>query len=397
VAGRTGFLYLADRLLIATMLPRMALALAFVLVALVIERLLRLFDFAMGHGAAFGPVLAMAVNLLPHYLGLALPVAFCLGVLGALGKLSENNEIDALEGAGWSLRRIGLPFVACAAVLSIFSLGLFGYVQPYARYAYYAERNDLISAGWRGRVEAQIFLEIGDGMALSAKSIGADGRTLEQIVLLRETAGGHIATTAEHGVIAPEPTGDRRTLILEGTRSLLPDGSTARVDRIRIEHEVHPGGAFRPRGGNARELTLSELWARLAAPGAAEPRHAVEFHDRLVRAVSLFGVAWLAVPLGVARKRAPLWPRIAIAVVTLALYDNAVKFAGGIGTLGQVPPAATLWALALAFNGAALAFYLATPGQGTASPLRRLRLRRRFGRPGGLPPRPALRADRVRP
>ena len=100
------FLCRADRYLIAQMFPRMLAALLFTLAALLIERLLRLLDFITGHGADIGPVLTLMLNLLPHYMGLALPAAFCVGILATLSSLSKDNEIDALESAGWSLRRI---------------------------------------------------------------------------------------------------------------------------------------------------------------------------------------------------------------------------------------------------------------------------------------------------
>ena len=70
-----------DRYLIATMAPRMTAALLITLAVLLIERLLRLLDFITGHGADIGPVLTMMLNLLPHYMGLALPAAFCICLL----------------------------------------------------------------------------------------------------------------------------------------------------------------------------------------------------------------------------------------------------------------------------------------------------------------------------
>jgi len=364
---------LADRHLVLTMLPRMAVVLLVVLASLVLERLLRLFDFVTRHGAEVRPVLEMIVNLLPHYVGLAMPMAFCLGTITALGLLARNSEIDALEGAGWSLRRIGLPFIGCAAVLALVSIGLFGYVQPFARYAYYKERDAVLAAGWRGRLEAQVFFDIGDDMAISAADVGEDGRTLDEVILLQETPDGPIATTAKRGLILPDAPGGGLRLVLRDARSLMPDGSTATIGRVRIDQDLYAGdGGLRARGESARELTLGELWAGVRASGGAEPETAAEFHDRLIRSFSLLGVAFLSVPLGVAGKRAPLWPRIAIAVVALALYDNIVKFVGGLAALGEAPAGAGLWALALAFNGATLALYLATPGQGGLGPLNRV-------------------------
>ena len=363
-----------DRYLLALLLPRMAGALAITLVALVLERVLRLFDFVTGHGSPLGPVLGMALSLVPHYLGLALPVAFCIGVLGVVARLSEDNEIDALEGAGWSLRRIGLPFVAAAGGLALVSLVLFGFLQPYSRYAYYELRNDVLSAGWDGRIEGEVFLELGENMILSARTVDATGRSMEDVFLLQGEAGRHVATTARRGLAVPKPERGTVTLVLLDGRSLLPDGQKFTFERLVVPREFDlAGGPFRPRGENARELTLPELWRAIdTAAGMDAARFAAEFHERLIRAVSLVGVALFAVPLGVARKRSPRWPRLALAIAALAVFDNLIKFATGMAAAGGADPAAALWGLALAFNGIALALWIATPGQGAPGPVRRI-------------------------
>jgi lipopolysaccharide export system permease protein len=355
------------------MLPRMLAALTITLSALVIERLLRLFDFVAQQGASPGPVLNMAVNLLPHYLGLALPAAFCIGILGALSRLSQDSELDALEAAGWSLRRIGLPFLACAVLLGIVSMLLFGYIQPYSRYAYYEVRNEVLTSGWDGRLQGGVFLDLGDELVLSAANVDAGGRVLYRVFMQRQEDGRPVAVTAARGLILPDPATRTVRLILEDGRTLMHDGSMLDFDRLVVPRRFDmEEGPFRPRGENARELTQPELWAAMHdAEGEEARRFAIEFHDRLIRAVSLIGIALLSVPLAVARKRTPGWPRIALAIVVLAVFDNLVKFVSGLAALGSVDPGLGLWGLAIVFNGGALWLYATHPGQGAPSPLRR--------------------------
>lgn len=375
VRRRLALLGRIDRYLLGLLMPRMAVALVVTLVALVMERMLRLFDFVTGQGSPLGPVLGMVVSLVPHYIGLALPVAFCIGVLGVLSRLSEDSEIDALEAAGWSLRRIGMPFVAAGAVFALVSLALFGFVQPYSRYAYYDLRHEVLSAGWDGRIEGGVFRDLGEGMVLSAGTVDATGRSLYRVFLLHEgQSGQRVATTARRGLVVPRPGSGTVTLVLEDGRSLLANGETLAFERLAVPREFDlDSGPFRPRGENARELTLPELWSAVgAATGEDARRFAAEFHERLIRAVSLVGVALFAVPLGVARKRSPRWPRLAIAIAALAIFDNLIKFATGMAAAGGANPAGALWGLALAFNGTALALWIATPGQGAPGPVRRV-------------------------
>lgn len=368
-------LHRADRYLLGQMIPRMLAALAVTLVALLIERLLRLLDFVTGHGADLGPVLSLALNLLPHYMGLALPAAFCVAILSAMSALSQNNEIDALEAAGWSLRRIGAPFIACALVFALLSALLFGVIQPYSRYAFSEIRHSIANAGWNGRIEQGVFLDLGEGMTLSATEIDATGRVLRGVFVLRDDDLGETAITADRGLVVPTPDGKNVVLVLRDGQALTQDGGQLIFDDLRLSRQFSMAdNPFRPRGGSERELTFAELWREMHPPPgtAVEPRFQVEFHGRLIRAISLIGIALISVPLAVSRKRAPGWQRIAIAIVVLAVYDNLIKFVSGMGKLGQIDPALGLWGLCALFMGVSAWLFATTPGQGARSPFRAL-------------------------
>src|SRR3546814_3446132 len=72
------------------------MALGISLCALLLERLLRLFNLLAETGSPFGVVLELAANLVPHYLGLALPAGFFIAVFVSVARLSEENELDAM-------------------------------------------------------------------------------------------------------------------------------------------------------------------------------------------------------------------------------------------------------------------------------------------------------------
>lgn len=365
---------MADRYLVRLMLPRMAAALIVTLVALLLERMLRLFDLVTGQGASIGPALSMAVSLVPHYIGLALPAAFCIGVLTCLANLSQQNEIDALEGSGWSLRRIGLPFIMCSLALMAFSSVLFGVIQPYSRYAYYEIRHSVLHSAWNGRVEQGVFIEAGPELTLSAAGIDPTGRILDEVFVLQNENGREVVLTAHKGFVVPSETGKSVSLLLRDGVAMTAEGGRLDFDELTLERDFAlDDNPFRPRGESERELTIPELIELVRGDDGGmppDPRFAAELHSRLIRAVSLIGVALLAVPLGVARKRSPVWPRIAIAIAILAAYDNVIKLVEGMADLGKVPPALALWGLCAAFMGLTFLLYWLTPGQGALSPFR---------------------------
>lgn len=370
-----------DRYLIGLLLRPMGLALAVAMAALLTERMLRLFELMADQDAALAPVLTIALSLTPHYLGLALPAAFCIGLIAVLSELSRANELDALESAGWSLRRIGAVFVGAGVVLALLSVLLFGFAQPYARYAYRAAKHAIATAGWSGRVEEDAIFALGDGLVVSAAEVGPSGRVLARVfVLRREADGGETALTAERGYVLPDKATGRMRLRLENGVSIGPQGSLA-FEVLMLEHDFGAkGNPFRARGA-PRELTLGELASGEAPDGeddrspaepAARAERLAEFHARLVRSVSLIGIALAAVPLGVLRKRSAVWPRAVVALGLLTAYHHVLLLAQQIGASGAVPPALALWGTCAAFMAFSVWLYAAASGQGAEAPGRRL-------------------------
>lgn len=378
-----------DRYLFMRTLRPMLIGLLIALVALLSERLIRLLDLVTADGAPIAPLISMLAALLPHYLGLALPAAFALALLVALSGLSTSNELDVLEGAGWSMRRIATSFVLSGVLLAVLSLALFGFLQPHARYAFRDARHALVTAGWNGTLPEGQVVQLGDGFALSAARVDAGGQRLEEVFIVQTRDDGETVTTAARGLIAPDlDTGEIRLLLEDGV-TLSPQG-VLRFDEIVLNRQLKDDDdRFRPRG-ELRERTLTELLADLDDPPAA-----AEFHARLARAFSLITIALAMVPLGLLRKRTAVWPRVVVALIGLTLYHHALLLAQELGAAGHVIAPAAIWGTAAVVFLLALWLYLTTPSQGTPSALRRILRAFSLGRPE-IPRRPAPRPRRYR-
>ena len=107
------------------------------LLAQLLERLLRLFDMAAATGASMMVVLNMAATLVPHYLGMALPAAFFAAIFMSVARTGDDNELDAMLATGRSISRMAVPYFLVALLLCGFNLYLFGFLQPFSRYGYH--------------------------------------------------------------------------------------------------------------------------------------------------------------------------------------------------------------------------------------------------------------------
>lgn len=327
-------------------------ALGTLLMAQMLERLLRLFDLAASTGADLGAVLRMAANLVPHYLGLALPTAFTAAIFMAVARLGDNSELDVMLGTGRSIVRVAMPYFGVALLLSAFNLYLFGYLQPISRYGYHVAVHDALQAGWDARVEGNRFVNTGNGFLLSARTVAPDGRTLGGVFVHRRIGEGEETTTAQRGHLQPSADGRRLLLELEDGVIVREKGdktvSRMRFDSGRIDADFTPKPPpFRARGDSVRELTLRELWrglhGGLADSDITPSKIEGEFHGRLARSVLLPLLVLLALPLGMASKRGRRAPGVVFACLALLTLNHALQFGESLAESGRAWPPMAVW------------------------------------------------------
>lgn len=339
-----------DRYALRLIAGPMALSLGALLLAQLLERLLRLFDLAASTGAPPSSVLLMVATLVPHYLGLALPMAFTAGIFAAAAQMCDDNELDVMLATGRSIARITAPYFMLAVALGLFSVYLYGQLQPLARYGYHVAVNRVLQTGWDARVEENRFVDIGQGVTFTADAIEGDGRDLRGVFVQRRRADGEEILTAARGRLEPQTAGPQ--LRLEHGQVVREREAVATTDEsvsvTRFEQGVvnrGPTSGISPlgaRGDSVRERTLLELWRDMHKAGSA-PESAAEFHGRLARALIFPFLPLLALPLGMASKRGRRTPGVVFAVLALLSVHHLLQFGESLGDTGRLPAAATVW------------------------------------------------------
>ena len=346
-----------DRYLLRELLPTLLMCLGTVLVALLLERLLRLFNILAQNNQALPAVARLVVDLVPHYLGLALPAAFFTALFMVVARLGDENELDAYLAGGQSIARLTRPFVAVSLALTAFSYALFGYLQPYARYQYHAVMYAALNAGWDARLQAGTFANAGSGYTLTADEVDATGRGLEHALIRRVVEGREEITVGEHGTLTPTEDGRRLRLELWNGEHLRdrPGDALLKVEFARLETSTAftpDAPAFRLRGGNERELTFGELLRGGTAdnPSTLTPQKlAGEFHARLARTLSLPLLPLMAVPLGMSAKRGKRTASLIVAAVVLLMFHHSLQLGESLTESGRTSAWVGVWTPWLVF------------------------------------------------
>lgn len=337
------------------------------LLALLLDRLLRLMERVVDSQGSMGIVVKMLINLIPHYLGIALPAAFFFAVLLTFNRLNRDSEMAVMHAAGIGLHRLLVPVMGMAVVLSLVAAVTFSYMQPYSRYAYRALVNAIVHASLSAAVEAGSFVRV-DGMTFMAEEASPDGHRLGRIFVHEQKRNGRwITTTASEGLLQEAEDGSGSVLVLrDGTRKIIEaDGSGGGAigfAEYRWPIERDPDWAFRPRGGDEEELTLPELWAAMEAPpsGTTAAQVAAEFHSRVVQVLSILVLPFLAAPLALGGRRGGQTYGIVIGLIVLIVYEKVLDFGRAMTAVGEISPWLGLWAPLVALGiGSAILFFRA--------------------------------------
>ena len=332
------------------------------LISLLLERILRLLDMLSASSDRFGFVAQLAVNLVPHFVGFTLPAAFFLALLIVVNRMNQSSEVDALLASGVSLTRLAQPYLWLAAVLTVISLMVFGFLQPYSRYAYRAVLHSAQNAGWNGLVPAETILLPNKDLTMTADEADAAGQKLTRVFIRRITdKGREEVTTASMAEV-------RRTTDGHNVRLALQNGQQLRFnDQGRPEILAFkdftmqlpisgPDKLLRARGGDERELTMIELLDQARSGHSVIPETTLksEFYGRLARTLVLPLLPLLGVPLGLAAKRSGRAPGFILGGLLLLGYFHMVQLGQGLATTGRT--SAEVGVLGPFFGFAAIAF-----------------------------------------
>ena len=319
---------------------------------LVLDKMLRLFDFVAEQGGPVSVVWRMLANLLPEYLSLGIPIGVMLGILLAFRRLATSSELDVLRAVGLGYGRLlRVPYMYTIA-FALLNLAIVGFIQPKARYAYEGLQFELRSGALGASIKVGEFANLSKNMTVRIEQSHNKGADLSGIFVRADSAKGRtLAVAAEKGsflrtddpdviifrlkngtLVHNEP-GFKVPRVLSFTSHDLP------IDLPKVER-------FRGRGGKERELTIPELVRvghdeRRPLPQRNESR--ATFHFRVVEVAMMFLLPLLAVALAVPPKRSTSALGVFLSIVMVVTYHKVNEYAQGMGALGRIDPLIALW------------------------------------------------------
>jgi lipopolysaccharide export system permease protein len=341
------------RLTVVPMLGVFALAASL----LMLDKMLRLFDFVAVEGGPVAVVFKMLGALIPEYASLAIPLGLLLGVLLAFRKLATTSELDTMRAVGLSYNRLlRMPYIITLLLLAV-NVALVFYIQPVSRYYYEQMEYELRSGALGASIKVGEFTTLADRMALRIEESEDEGRRLIGIFARVSNDKGQVLSISarEGAFLATRDNPDTIILRLtEGTivqdTGMKEDGNqTPRVlsfSRHDLPIDLPAIEKFRARGDATREYILPELlsigWSKKSAPRQRDASVA-SFNFRLVEIVMMLLMPLLAVALAIPPKRSSSALGVFVSIVMVVAYHKVNQYGEDVAALGRLDPILALW------------------------------------------------------
>jgi lipopolysaccharide export system permease protein len=319
---------------------------------LMLEKMLRLFEFVSTEGGPVRVVFRMLVNLVPEYAGLAIPLGLMLGILLAFRKLATSSELDTMRALGMSYNRLlRVPYLITLLLVGV-NFAIVGYLQPLARYSYEQLDFELRSGALGASIRVGEFTALEDRVALRIEESEDDGRRLMGIFArIADAKGQVLSISAREGRFLANRE-DRNTIILrllDGTIVHDVPGGTPRVlsfSQHDLPIDLPAIERFRDRGDETREYLLPEL-ARLGwSPDSTAAERAggqANFNYRMVEVVMMLLLPLLAVALAIPPKRSTSALGVFVSIIIVVAYHKINQYGQSVASLGLVDPWVALW------------------------------------------------------
>lgn len=339
---------ITTRYVLRELLVPFGLWVSFLFLLLTVMQFLRGTDVLLGSAVTAGDVGRMILYMAPHFLVMALPVAFLLAVLIGLGRLTEDRELVALESLGVSpLWILSIP-LAVAALLGVAMLALTWTAEPWGLTSMKTLVSQVVKKNLIGDVKAGVFYEDLNHLTLYAEKVDKK-RGLWTHVLLHDArdAKSPLLVLAGQGHVNPAGPGADLTVGLsegevhrgqvQGADYTVLGFGSAEI-AVGVQDAIFKKNRFRsPR----EELTPNELLE--AAAQAREEHHSpapllVAYHTRLAQGLVPLAFALVGGPLAMGSRKQGRGQRYLLTISAYVAYYVLSRMFETWGGQGKLPP-----------------------------------------------------------
>lgn len=347
---------IVDRYLLKEILVPAGIGLGIFTFIFLVSKLFRVMEMVVDKGVPIVYAIELFSCLVPAFLVFVVPMAFLLGILAALARLSADNEIIALKASGVGLYRFSPPVILLSVITFLVTSFLVFYAVPWGSKNFQETLFRLAGTKAKLDVQERIFNATFGDLVIYVNKVSQEGKALEGVMIYDERDPQMNSTiVARKGYLVPDP--DAQKLVLH-----LFDGSihvqeeqeetyrtinfNAYQFTVFLKEEIEKARKKARVRMLEKEMSIGDLREKIKKKrkrGENVRPQLVELHWKFAIPFGVFIFGLVGLPLGVQRTQSGRsWGFVLCAFVFL-LYYVLYCVGKNLGVSGIISPSLAAW------------------------------------------------------
>lgn len=348
-----------DRYVMAELFRPFFLAVLGLIVLILSFSLSSFTDLIFSAGAPAGPVMLLLLYTLPSVVVLAFPVAYLFSSLIGIGRMTRDFEITALRSSGVSAKRILMPILVGAMLVSVANFFFNDSIVPWSNQQIQTIKAQLMKDSLRPVIRPDVFFQGTSNRYFYVKKVNPVTGMMRGIFILDQSRPGLpqvITAKTARWVSVPN-----------AGIWILDDGTLHKyAETGYVDHEIHfktleiqfkMQNPYLGSNLDPAQMTSQQVDAQikdLKKTGGNAHALEVAFWQKFSIPLATFAAALLAAPLGMIFSRLGPYIGVALSIILVFLYYTAMQTFAALGQSGYLPPFLAAWLQNIIFGAIGL-------------------------------------------
>lgn len=365
-----------NRYIIREILSPTLLCLVIFTMVMLLGRAFTLADLIINKGVALTDILALLTTLLPTFFAITLPLAFILGIMIGLGRMSADSEMVALKAAGIGLGQIARPVFLMAVVFMLLTGATTLWLKPLGNRAFAYKSFEIARQKMTIGFQPRLFMNQFNDLVIYANEIDDRSGLMFGLFIVEKKPKSTAWVFADSGKLVTDESSETVTIRLHnGVIHRQPSGSPDNYQLINFSnYDIQPEVAIREASANKKDkprvIPTARLWSKLSTGESASKDQELkaELNFRLAAPLAPLLFVLFGLPFSIQSHRSGRSGGFVMGLLIFLVYQFMLSMAYTITSDAATPPWLAFWLphFTLAVTGC---FFLYHAAQERANPL----------------------------
>ena len=256
-----------NRYVIKEILSPTLLCIVIFTMVMVLGRSVKLVGLIINEGVSLSDILVLLATLLPTFFSISLPLAFLMGIMIGLGRMSADSEIVALKAAGIGLVRISIPVFTLAFVFVLLTAATNLWVKPWGYSAFATKSFEIVRQKAAIGFQPRVFMNQFNDLVLYANEVDKQTDQMHGLFIVEKQPESTSWVFADSGEILTDDTAETVTIRLHD--GVVHRQQTESADNYQLIHfrnyDIQPeistmGNPKMRKSLKPKEMSTGKLW-----------------------------------------------------------------------------------------------------------------------------------------